>query len=121
MLRRALGNDAVRVALVAATSLLLVGHGGDTPDYDECEGAPYQSITFTVRGTCGEAGQIVVVADGGSCQMKVGGGWDVGLPDYGNRQGVEDGDLLNGGWEISGAPGRGSELGYTVSGVRTDS
>jgi hypothetical protein len=74
----------VETLLLAATSLALLGHGGDVPT---CFANKPASRTFNVVGTCGSPGVITVATD--PCAVTLTGD-DVGLPTSGNLGGTLD-------------------------------
>jgi hypothetical protein len=81
----------VETLVLAATAVLLLGHGGDVPT---CFAHAVASRTFNVVGTCGPAGVVTVTT--GPCSITLTGD-NVGLPMSGNLGGtLDDGFQLYG-------------------------
>jgi hypothetical protein len=77
--------------LLAATSLAMLGHGGNVPT---CFTNKPATRTYNVVGTCGPAGVVTVATD--PCSVSLTGD-DVGLPTSGNLGGsLDDGFQLYG-------------------------
>jgi hypothetical protein len=82
----------VETLVLAATSLTLLGHGGDIPT---CFGHATASRSYNVVGTCGAPGIVTVSTD--PCSITVTGD-DVGLPTSGNL-----GSTLDSGFDLYGS------------------
>lgn len=82
----------VETLVLAATTVLLIGHGGDVPT---CFTHAVESRTFNIVGTCGPAGVVTVTTS--PCSITLTGD-DVGLPTSGNLGGT-----LNDGFQLYGS------------------
>lgn len=107
----------VETVILAATSLSLLGHGGDVPT---CFAHSPASRTFNVVGTCGPPGVITVSTD--PCGVMLTGD-NVGLPTSGNLGATLDKGFqlygeVNSDWtlECNGAPASSPDAGAPAPG-----
>jgi hypothetical protein len=116
-----------RLAALVGTSYFLIASG----EYDDPPGGIPASgqacnhldlkASYRVSGSCGPAGQIVIVSPANECALSVQGAAEVGLPsagrfDSGGSSGVS---LSNGGWSLAGYLPEGAATSTPVSDAGT--